>query len=146
MGNSKQPHRRAERFINASQLVPVIQCPSQPQSPALYHPASKRTLKVRMVRSVTAIAQCDQVGGVIDPTGGTGNQMMNVGFALGACFAASSANVRVASENDSANGAPLLKLRLGRRKRHSVQLGNLVPLSPISSSPFNRPNPLVIPS
>jgi hypothetical protein len=37
-----------------------------------------------MVRSVTAIAQCDQVGRVIDPTGGTGNQMMNVGFALGA--------------------------------------------------------------
>jgi len=35
-----------------------------------------------MVRSVTAIAQCDQVGRVIDPTGGTGNQMMNVGFAL----------------------------------------------------------------
>ena len=75
-----------------------------------------------MVRSVTAIAQCDQVGGVIDPTGGTGNQMMNVGFALGACFAARSANVGVASENDGANGAPLLK-RLGRRKRHNVQPG-----------------------
>jgi len=78
-----------------------------------------------MVRSVTAIAQCDQVRRVIDPTGGTGNQMMNVGFALGACFAARSANVRVASENDGANGAPLLKLRLGRRKRHSVQLGKM---------------------
>ena len=76
-----------------------------------------------MVRGVTAIAQCDQVGGVIDPTGGTGNQMMNVGFALGACFAASSANVRIASENDSANGAPLFKLRLGRWKRHSVHWG-----------------------
>ncbi len=81
-----------------------------------------------MVRSVTAIAQCDQVGRVIDPTGGTGNQMMNVGFALGACFAAGSANVRVASENDGANGAPLLKLRLGRRKRHSVQLGKMANL------------------
>ena len=113
MGDSKEPHRRAERFINASQLVPEIQCPSQPQSPALDHPASKRTLKVRMVRSVTAIAQSDQVGGVIDPTGGTGNQMMNVGFALGAGFAACSANVLVACENDGANGAPLLKLRLG---------------------------------
>ena len=128
MGNSKQPHRRTERFINASQLVPEIQCPGQPQSPALDHPASKRTLKVRMVRSVTAIAQCDQVGRVIDPTGGTGNQMMNVGFALGACFAARSANVRVASENDGANGAPLLKLRLGRRKRHSDQLGKMANL------------------
>ena len=124
MGKSKQTHRRAERLIDASQLVPVIQCPGQPQSPALDHPASKRTLKVRMVRGVTAIAQCDQVGRVIDPTGGTGNQMMNVGFALGACFAASSASVRVASENDGANGAPLLKLCLGRWKRHSIQLGN----------------------
>src|SRR5260221_12999233 len=127
MGDSKEPHSRAERFINASQFVPEIQCPGQPQSPALDHPASKRTLKVRMVRSVTAIAQCDQVGRVIDPTGGTGNQMMNVGFALGACFAARSANVRVASENDGANGAPLLKLRSGRRKRHSVQLGEIEP-------------------
>ena len=113
MGDSKEPHRRAERFINASQLVPEIQCPGEPQSPALDHPTSKRALKVRMVGGVTAIAQCDQVGRVIDPTGGTGNQMMNVSFALGACFAASSANVRVACENDGANGAPVLKLRLG---------------------------------
>lgn len=51
--------------------------------------------------------------------------MMNVGFALGACFAASSASVRVASENHGANGAPSLKLSLGGRKRHCVQLGNL---------------------
>jgi len=113
MGDAKEPHRRAERFINASQLVPEIQCPGEPQSPALYHPASKRALKVRMVRSVTAIAQCDQVGRVIDPTRGTGNQMMNVSFALGAFVAARSANVRVASENDGANDAPVLKLRLG---------------------------------
>jgi len=70
-----------------------------------------------MVRGVTAIAQCDQVRRVIDPTGATGNQMMNVGFALGASFAASFANVRVASENDGANGAPLLELRLGRGTR-----------------------------
>jgi hypothetical protein len=108
MGDSKESHRRAERFINASQLVPEVQCSGQSQSPTLDHPASKRALKVRMMRRMTAIAQCDQVGGVIDPTGGMGNQMMNIGFALGACFAASSANVRIASENDGANTAPLL--------------------------------------
>ena len=62
-------------------------------------------MKIRMMHSVTAIAQCDQVGRVIVPTGGTGNQMMSVGFALGACFAARSANVRVASENDGAASA-----------------------------------------
>lgn len=68
-----------------------------------------------MVRGVAAIAQCDQVGGVIDPSSRTGNQMMNVGLAVSALVAASSATVRVTSEDDRANGAPLLELRLVRR-------------------------------
>lgn len=80
-------------------------------------------MKVRVVRGVTAIAQGDQIGRVIDAAGGAGHQMVNVGFAVRAWFAASSASMRIASENDSAHGAPVLKLSLGRRKRHSVQLG-----------------------
>ena len=80
-----------------------------------------------MVRGVTAIAQRDQIGGVIGPTSSTGNQMVDVCFALGACFATSSANVGIASENDGANGAPLLELCLGRQKRHSVQLRDPAP-------------------
>jgi hypothetical protein len=65
-----------------------------------------------MVRGVTAIAQCDQIGRVIDPAGGTRNQMVDVGFSLRAWLSASSAGVQVASENDGANGAPVLKLCL----------------------------------
>ena len=77
-----------------------------------------------MVRGMTAVAQRDQVGRVVSPAVGTGNQMMNVSFALRAWLTAISAGVRVSRENDSANGAPLLELPLGRRRRHSVQLGN----------------------
>lgn len=76
-----------------------------------------------MVRGVTAVAECDQVGRVIDPTGGTRNQMMNVGFALGARFAARFAHVRVASENDGANSAPLLELLLGRLRDNASSWG-----------------------
>ena len=67
-----------------------------------------------MVRSVTAIAQRDQISGIIEPASGTGNQMMNVGFAPGAWLTAISTSVRVASEDDGANGSPLLELCVGR--------------------------------
>jgi hypothetical protein len=77
-----------------------------------------------MVRGVTAIAQGDQVGRLIDPAGGTGNQMMDVGLASRACGTARPANVRVAKENDGANRPPLLGLRLSRRKGHSIQSVN----------------------
>jgi hypothetical protein len=73
-----------------------------------------------MVSGMAAITQCDQVGRVIDPTGGTGNQVVNISFPLGAFLAASPASIRVASKNDGANGAPVLKLCFRRREGHSV--------------------------
>jgi hypothetical protein len=77
-----------------------------------------------MVRGVTAVAQGDQVGRVIHSTAGTGNQMMDVGLAVRAWITARPADVRIANENDAADLAPLLGLRLSRREGHSVQLGN----------------------
>ena len=77
-----------------------------------------------MVRGVTAIAQGDQVGWIIASPSGLGDQMMNVGFATGARFAARCATVRVASEHDGANGAPLLEFCFGRLGSLDVQWGN----------------------
>ena len=77
-----------------------------------------------MVRGVTAVAQRDQVSRIIDPTAGTGNQVVNVGFAPGAFFTTSSTNVRIASENDGANGSPLVGLCLRWRKRHGAKHEN----------------------
>src|SRR5688500_9712094 len=119
MGFAEQSHGRAERFVNAGQLAAAIQCPGQPQCPSLDYSASKRALQVRMVRGVTAIAQRNQVGRFVYSAGGTRDQVVIVSFAPGAFFAASSARVRVSSENDGANGAPLLKRRLGRRMPRS---------------------------
>jgi hypothetical protein len=70
-----------------------------------------------MVRGVTAVAQGDQVRGVIDSTGSTGNQVVDVGFAPLAFLSASPAHVCVAREYYGANGTPSLKLCLGRWRR-----------------------------
>ena len=75
-----------------------------------------------MVRGMAAIAERDQVCRIVGPTGGTRNQMMNVGFTLCTWFTTSPASVGVASENDGANGAPSLEVCLVRRKRHGLQL------------------------
>jgi hypothetical protein len=66
-----------------------------------------------MVRRVTAIAQCDEVGGVIGAASGTGNQVVNVGFAPDACFPACPARMRIAREDQCASSVPLRGLRLG---------------------------------
>jgi hypothetical protein len=66
-----------------------------------------------MVGGVTAIAQRDKVGGVVGATGGTRNEMVNVGLSLGAHFAAALTGATVAGEDDSPHGAPPLKVRWG---------------------------------
>jgi len=52
-----------------------------------------------MVRGVATIAQGYQVGSVIDATGGTGYQMMDISLARGARVATSPAGARVSCEN-----------------------------------------------
>lgn len=73
---------------------------------------------------MATVAEGDQVGGVVGAAGGAGDQVVDVGFAFGAFLTASSAGVRVAGEDEGTDGAPLIKLCSGGRKRHSVQLGN----------------------
>ena len=80
-----------------------------------------------MVRGVTAIAQGDQVGWIIASPSGLRDQMMNVGFATGARFAARCATVRVASEHYGANGTPLLELCFGRRGGVRAQMDQRLP-------------------
>jgi hypothetical protein len=69
-----------------------------------------------MVRGVTAIAQGDQVGGVVGSAGSARNQVMDVGFALGALLPTRSACMRVASEDDGANRGAIAPGLFGQRK------------------------------
>lgn len=55
-----------------------------------------------MTRGVAAIAEHDQVGGVIIATGGAGDDVVDIGFAGGAWVAAFAAAVVVAGEDDGA--------------------------------------------
>lgn len=63
-----------------------------------------------MVRSVAAIAKRDQIRRFIGSTGGTRNQMMNVGFAPGTRVTARPANVAVSGKYNISDVAPSLVL------------------------------------
>jgi hypothetical protein len=92
-GDPEQTDRRTECLIDASQLMLAIQPLGEPQAPPLYHAPSECALKVGMVCGVASIAERNQIRRFIDATSSPRNQVMNVGFALGTRFAASSANV-----------------------------------------------------
>lgn len=66
------------------------------------------------MRSVTAIAERNEVGGVVYPSSRTRDQVVDVSFAPGTWLAARSARVGVAGEHDGADGAPLFPFRLVR--------------------------------
>jgi hypothetical protein len=118
VGNTEQPHRGAERLIDVCKFVSAIQPSSETQSPALNCSTGKCPMQIRMMSGMATIAQSDQVGGVIDPTGGTRNQMMDVRLSLRTRRTATPASVRITRENDVSNRAPLKELRLVRRSRH----------------------------
>ncbi len=65
-----------------------------------------------MVRGVATVAQSYQVGSLIDATGGTGYQMMDVSFALGARVATIPAGARVSCENYGSDRVPITALHL----------------------------------
>ena len=65
-----------------------------------------------MVRGVATVAQGYQVGSVIDATGGTGYQMMDISFALAARVATSPAGARVSCENYGSDRVPITGLHL----------------------------------
>ena len=65
-----------------------------------------------MVRGVATIAQGYQVGSVIDATGGTGYQMMDISLARGARVATSPAGARVSCENYASDRVPITGLHL----------------------------------
>ena len=65
-----------------------------------------------MVRGVATVAESYQVGSVIDATGGTGYQMMDISFALGARVATSPAGARVSCENYASDRVPITGLHL----------------------------------
>jgi len=65
-----------------------------------------------MVRGVATIAQGYQVGSVIDATGGTGYQMMDISLARGARVATSPAGARVSCENYGSDRVPITGLHL----------------------------------
>lgn len=67
-----------------------------------------------MVRGMAAIAERDEIGWFIDPTGSTGDQMMDVGLASGTGVTASLANMGVSCKYNGSDLAPSLVLRLGR--------------------------------
>ncbi len=73
-----------------------------------------------MVRGVATVAQSYQVGSVIDATGGTGNQMMDISFALGARVATSPAGARVSCENYASDRVPITGLHLNLRHEQSI--------------------------
>jgi hypothetical protein len=55
---------------------------------------------------MTAVAECDQVGGVIVPASGAWDQVVDVSFAIGAWFATSLAKVGVTSQYNGTKCAP----------------------------------------
>jgi len=65
-----------------------------------------------MVRGVATVAQSYQVGSVIDATGGTGYEMMDISFALGARVATSPAGARVSCENYGSDRVPITGLHV----------------------------------
>jgi hypothetical protein len=67
-----------------------------------------------MMRGVAAIAERDQVRRFIDPTRGTGDQMMDVGFTPRAGFTASLAVVAISCKYNASHFAPSVVLLLGR--------------------------------
>ena len=67
-----------------------------------------------MMRGVAAIAERDQVRRFIDPTGGTRDQMMDVGFTPRAGFTASLADVAISCKYNASHFAPSVVLLLGR--------------------------------
>jgi hypothetical protein len=67
---TEQTDRRTECLIDTGQLMLAIQPLGEPQTPALYHAASERALKVWMVCGVATIAERNQVCRFIDSTGG----------------------------------------------------------------------------
>ena len=73
-----------------------------------------------MVRGVATVAQSYQVGRIIDATGGTGYQMMNISFALGAGVATSPAGARVSCENYGSDRVPITDLHLNLRHEQSI--------------------------
>lgn len=77
------------------------------QAPLFNCAARQRPLQVRMARSVTAIAQRDQIRWFIHSTARSRNQMMNIGVAIIALRVALSATMIVAVENNRPHFAPL---------------------------------------
>ncbi len=67
-----------------------------------------------MVGGVAAVAQRDQVGGVIHAAGGARDQVMYVGLTLATCAAAVAAGLPIAREDDGADGAPAFERCRGR--------------------------------
>jgi len=73
-----------------------------------------------MVRGVATIAQGYQVGSVIDATGGTGYQMMDISLARGARVAASPAGARVSCENYGSDRVPITGLHLNTWNEENI--------------------------
>jgi hypothetical protein len=91
-------------------LAVTIQPLGQSQTPALDHSTGECALEVWVVRSVAAIAKRDEIRRFIGSTGGTRNQMMNIGFAPGTRVTARPADVAVSGKYNISDVAPSLVL------------------------------------
>jgi hypothetical protein len=98
------------------------------KSPAFNRPAREGGLEVGVSRGVAAVAESDEVAGVVEAAGGSGDQVVDIELAAYRLGTAGDAGVPVAREDDLADLRPSLRWRggWGRRQRGGSGAGKLV--------------------
>jgi hypothetical protein len=122
VGCAKKSKRCTHCLVDTFKFSLAIEPVCEPKSPAFDRASCQRSLKIRMSRSMTSVAQCDQVAGIVEAAGCAGDEMVNVEFTYRERDAAGDAGVVVAGEDNFADFAPGLDSLAGRRMHLSILL------------------------